>query len=94
MELRHLVPGDRRRRFKIVTAAAGVGVIAVMSALTVAVSASNPSSDSVTVVADTTTQGPPPATPATSLAVPTLKAGPFAGGDWAGMGKFTGGDWG
>lgn len=65
-----------------------------MGALTFVVggSAGSVTHRSTAVVADTPSQTVP-TTPTVPSAAPTMKATPYQGGGWNGMGVFKGGDW-
>lgn len=73
----------RRTRVRMLAAVIGGSAVMAAGAVTMAITQEQPSSMTVTssgmTVGDTTTQETPPATPATSLAVPAVKAQPFGG---------------
>ena len=73
----------RQTSVKMLAAVIGGSAVVAAGALTLAISQEQASSVTVTssgmTVGDTTTQETPPATPATSLAVPAVKAQPFGG---------------
>ena len=83
-----------RARLSMVLAIAGIGVVLLMGALTLIIGGPfAPDNQRPTgVVADTTTPGVPQTSAAPS-ASPTMKATPYQGGGWSGMGTFKGGDW-
>ena len=91
MDLTRRITLGLRARLTRVLAVAAIGVVLLMGALTLIIGGSfAPGSQrSTTVVADTTT----PQTSAAPSASPTMKATPYQGGGWSGMGTFKGGHW-
>jgi len=75
---------EMRVRIKVVAAAIGAGVIVTMGALTMALSGNeaNGSTAALGGAGNTSTQGTPPPTLATPVAVPTQTAHRWAPGIW------------
>jgi hypothetical protein len=74
---------NKRTHVKLLAAVIGGSAVVAMGAVTMAITQENATPAVVTssgmTVGDTTKQETPPATPETTIAVPTLKAPPFGG---------------
>jgi hypothetical protein len=77
------VNATRRTNVKVLTAVIGGSALVAAAALTMAISQQEASPATVTssgmTMGATSTQATPPTTPATTLAVPAVKATPFGG---------------
>jgi hypothetical protein len=74
---------NKRTHVKLLAAVIGGSAVVAMGAVTMAITQEDATPTMVTssgmTVGDTTKQETPPATPETTIAVPTLKAPPFGG---------------